>query len=314
MANRSLIAITIFVLLFLLPISCINVPSPTLPNVAPITMLTYTNSIYGITIQYPQDWLKLEDASAGVPVAFVVRPKESDSDTGRDGIQIIVSNISVPETLDVYTQNLIQEQEQSRHDFKLIDSTSTTLAGNPAHKIVFTSKIVQHEVKSMYVYTIKNNNSYTVIYSAQSYRYPDSLGIVQQMIDSFEIIPGVSPPSYGPLILWTCDSFNSQPHKSQQTDVAAGQIFTVYLCSDNTDYQWSKSAYISDQTVVKQIETDFTQLRDFGREEQFPRSVDRVWTFKALQKGTSTVDWEYSQIGEGGEKARWTFNLTVIVE
>jgi predicted secreted protein len=66
--------------------------------------------------------------------------------------------------------------------------------------------------------------------------------------------------------------------------------------------------------VVKQIETDFTQLRDFGREEQFPRSVDRVWTFKALQKGTSTVDWEYSQIGEGGEKARWTFNLTVIVE
>lgn len=312
MVKRSLIAM-VSLLLFLLPTSCIDLSSPALLSMTQITMLTYTNSTYGITIQYPQGWGKFENSSAGVPVAFVL-PKESDSDTGpRGSVQIVVSNISATDTLDMYTQNLIQEQEQSRHDFKLIDSAPTTLAGNPAHKIVFTSKIV-YDVRSMYVYTIKNNFLYEVIYQAQANRYTYSLGIVQQMIDSFEIMPGVSPPSYGPLLIWTCDSFHSQPNRSEKTDVVAGQIFTVYLCSDNTDYQWSKSAYISDQTVVKQIEADFTQLKDFGREEQFPRSADRVWSFKALQKGTSTVDWEYSQIGEGGEKARWTFNVTVIVE
>jgi serine/threonine-protein kinase len=154
-------------------------------------MLTYTNSTYGITIQYPQDWRKVEPSDEpGLHIAFVL-PKESDSGM-RDDVQIIVLNMSVPETLDVFTQNLIQGEEQSRHDFKLIDSTPTTLAGNPAHKIVFTSKDVQYDMKSMYVYTIKNNNLYMVIYSAQSYRYSDSMEIVQQMIDSFEIIPGAS--------------------------------------------------------------------------------------------------------------------------
>ena len=311
MAHRILIII-VLALSFLLPAACINVPSPTLPSVTQSTMSTYTNSIYGITIQYPQDWRKFENSIAGVPVDFVL-PKESDSDTGpRGSVQIVVSNVSATDTLDVYTQNLIQKQE-SRQDFKLIDSVPTTLVGNPAHKIVFTSKIV-YDVKSMYVYTIKNNYLYEVIYQAQSKRYPYSLGIVQQMIDSFEIMPGVTPPSYGPLLLWACDSFNSQPHRSEQTDVAAGQVFTVYLCTDNIDYQWSKSAHISDQTVVKQIETDFTQLKGYFSEEQFPRSADRVWTFKALQNGTSTIDWEYSQIGEGGEKARWTYNLTVTVK
>jgi hypothetical protein len=191
-ANRSLIAITVCMMLFLLPISCINVPSPTLPTVTHISMLTYTNSIYGITIQYPQDWRKQEDSDAGGLSVMFIRPKESDSDTFRDDVIIHVSNMSVPETLDVVTQNLIQELEQSSHDFKLIDSTPTTLAGNPAHKIVFSSKVVQYSMKSMYVYTIKNNNMYMVLYSAQSYRYSDSLGIAQQMIDSFEIIPSAS--------------------------------------------------------------------------------------------------------------------------
>jgi hypothetical protein len=34
----------------------------------------------------------------------------------------------------------------------------------------------------------------------------------------------------------------------------------------------------------------------------------------ALKKGTSTITLDYSQPSEGGEKAKWTYTLTVVVE
>ncbi|MCD6567992.1 MAG: protease inhibitor I42 family protein [Dehalococcoidia bacterium] len=39
-----------------------------------------------------------------------------------------------------------------------------------------------------------------------------------------------------------------------------------------------------------------------------------VWTFEALEKGSSTISMEYSQPWEGGEKAAQTFSLTVVVK
>jgi inhibitor of cysteine peptidase len=39
----------------------------------------------------------------------------------------------------------------------------------------------------------------------------------------------------------------------------------------------------------------------------------QVWTFIALEKGTTTVKMDYGRPWEGGEKAEWTFQLTVTV-
>jgi inhibitor of cysteine peptidase len=39
-----------------------------------------------------------------------------------------------------------------------------------------------------------------------------------------------------------------------------------------------------------------------------------VWTFKAFKTGKSTISIEYSRPWEGGEKAAWTFVLTVLVD
>ncbi len=120
-----------------------------------------------------------------------------------------------------------------------------------------------------------------------------------------------SKPSNGPLIIWDCYHLDNQPHISQQVNVAAGNTVTVYLCALDTDFQWSESAQISDQTVVKQTKDDFTPLRRAGF-RSFP--AGDLWTFKALKKGTSTIALDYSQPWEGGEKGKWTLNLTVVVE
>jgi len=121
-----------------------------------------------------------------------------------------------------------------------------------------------------------------------------------------------SKPSNGPLIIWDCYHLDNQPHISQKINVATGNTITVYLCSyHDTGFQWSESAQISDQTVVKQTKDDFTPLNKSGL-PIFP--AGDLWTFKALKKGTSTITLDYSQPGEGGEKGKWTYNLSVVVE
>jgi inhibitor of cysteine peptidase len=107
------------------------------------------------------------------------------------------------------------------------------------------------------------------------------------------------------------DEFQSQQNISQQVEVPAGGVLTVTLGSNRTTgFQWSETASISDSAVLKQT----------SHEYQAPDSTlagaagQEVWKFEALQKGTTTVSMEYSRPWEGGEKAEWTYTLTVTVK
>jgi hypothetical protein len=196
MATRCLIVIMMFTLLLFIPTSCINVPNPTPAPTATHTAastptLTYTNSAYGVKIDYPQDWTKKEFTSGKTVVQFTP-PQESASDNMTEGYGIVVEDLSAqPMTLDEYTKEAIQRLGKLHPDSKIIDSTPTTLAGYPAQKIVYTLKIRQSDMEYMNVYTVKNNKAYIVGYFAQSSRYSDFIGTVQQMVDSFEITSSI---------------------------------------------------------------------------------------------------------------------------
>ena len=112
----------------------------------------------------------------------------------------------------------------------------------------------------------------------------------------------------------SCDDFYEQPAISDEATVAVGDSFTVTLCSNpTTGFQWSESAQISDQTVVEQIDSKFVSPQS---EPPPPPGTpgQRIWTFKALKAGDSTVSLDYSRPWEGGEKGTWTFVLTVTVK
>jgi inhibitor of cysteine peptidase len=118
-------------------------------------------------------------------------------------------------------------------------------------------------------------------------------------------------PATGTSVNVSCDDFGNQQHISKQMEVAAGNTFTVTLCSNaTTGFQWSESAQISDQTVVQQTGHEFVSPENTGI---VGAPGSEVWTFKALKKGTSTIIMDYSRPWEGGEKDVWTFNLTVVV-
>ena len=110
----------------------------------------------------------------------------------------------------------------------------------------------------------------------------------------------------------SCDEFASDQHISQELEVDAGDSFTVALCSNQTTgFQWSESAQIDDETIAEQTNHIFIS----PEEQQIVGAAGQeVWTFQALQQGTTTVKMEYSQPWEGGTKAEWTFTLTLVVE
>ncbi len=151
--------------------------------------LTYESSAHGIRLKYPSDWTKTEQIEGNL-VAFY-SPMESLLDTYREGLGVAVQNISHPMTLDEYTQLSLDQLKQISNTI-IIDSSATTLAGSPAHKVVYTGKIElsdkQVDVKFMQVYTIKDNKVYILTYVAEAKKYSKFLGTIQEMVDSFEII------------------------------------------------------------------------------------------------------------------------------
>jgi len=108
-----------------------------------------------------------------------------------------------------------------------------------------------------------------------------------------------------------CDAFMKNQHISSNTQVRVDGVVTVVLCSNpTTGFQWPELAEIDDLSVVEQVDHEFTPpaagiARASGKE---------TWTFKALEKGTTTISMEYSRPWEGGEKAEWTYTLTVVVK
>jgi inhibitor of cysteine peptidase len=111
----------------------------------------------------------------------------------------------------------------------------------------------------------------------------------------------------------SCEEFMNQKNISKQLEIASGSSFEVTLCSNpTTGFQWEE-AQISNEAVLKQVDR-----QSISPESEPPPPPgtpgQEIWTFNAIQKGTSTVSIDYSRPWEGGEKGEWTFTLAVTVK
>jgi len=139
--------------------------------------------------------------------------------------------------------------------------------------------------------------------------------IIVKPVVKLEVQQGKKPEketAEGPAIEVSCDDFMADSHISKDLEVAAGESFTVALCSNpTTGFQWSETAEIGDAAVIERTDHEFLPHED---EQTVGGAGKEVWTFKALKEGESTISVEYSRPWEGGEKGEWTFTLNVVVE
>jgi serine/threonine-protein kinase len=131
-----------------------------------------------IQIQYPSDWRRL-DLSFLQDSADINFYSLSDTSLAKN-LKIQVNNLPFHNmTLEEYTNTQINPIEEN-----LLESNTTTLANIPGYKIVFTNIA---GLKTMQVWTIKDDKAYIITYIAKEEDYEKDLQIVQKIIDSFKI-------------------------------------------------------------------------------------------------------------------------------
>jgi ribosomal protein L37E len=144
--------------------------------------MTYKMPAYGVKINYPSNWRVGKGRTPSASVIFQ-SPKENPSDILFESVGISSYNIT-NETPEQLMQGAINQLGKKHHDFTLIESVPTILAGRQAHRIVYEAGRKRY----MGVVTIEKNKAYQVMYVAEPSKYDRYLPIVQKMIGSFEII------------------------------------------------------------------------------------------------------------------------------
>ena len=179
----------------------------------PENFATYKNSAFGITIQYPFKWVKMEededqDSSEKQVVKFIPTMKDpltkyssfiiSIHNMHRNNIKDFFKLFDKPTSDAISLRGFVLSHLTSLStkllDFKFIkpESYETTLAGNNlAQKIVYTYKEGTEDdaitAKVMDVLMVKDDKGYIISYRADSSNYLYYIPTIQKMINSFEL-------------------------------------------------------------------------------------------------------------------------------
>jgi hypothetical protein len=165
--------------------------------------LTYENPDFGLTIQYPADWY-----DKGIPFMNQILTGSIVSFSPSSNIYVDF-HVSVYKPNDIWpfpysnttlselVDREIDELTRQRYGFRDISSEPTTLASNPAYKIVYYGS--GSESKTMEIWTLKYGKAYKIEYTAIDAldnnlnkqtgisQFSYYLPIAQKMIDSFKI-------------------------------------------------------------------------------------------------------------------------------
>jgi hypothetical protein len=148
--------------------------------------LTYEDITTGISIQFPSDWEKSVNLDNFVTFRA---PPETDTRIYPAALGLKIQdlasqNVSLPEV----TKVQISELKATNPNLKLLESTSTTLAGKPAHKVVFSATDNnQVERKAMQLWTVIDDKAILITYKAEPDKYSSYLPTIEKMINSLQV-------------------------------------------------------------------------------------------------------------------------------
>jgi len=179
MRKRTLVLlISVIVSLLVLAAGCTSNVGNTSQSAPPTNTF---DSAKGFTIKYPSDWTKDKPKSGALSVLFAI-----PTNNATENLNVQVWNRSASDTLSSLTDTkLLAMQDFS--DFKQIEAGNTTLAGNPAYKIVYTTTVDGYYQKVTQIWTVKRGTEYLITYKADPKNFDTYASTAQLMVDSFQI-------------------------------------------------------------------------------------------------------------------------------
>jgi hypothetical protein len=143
-------------------------------------LVPYNNPNLGFSLEYPSDWQKKESLSFASPQG-----------TGDRSLELITVDTEVlPSSdfsLDSYTEAAMRQVEAFQN-FQLLNSSSTSLGGLPAHMIEYTfTDETQTPLQSFQAWTVKDGMAYVMAYIGVPEEFESSLPALQSVLDSFSL-------------------------------------------------------------------------------------------------------------------------------
>ncbi|MDW3630075.1 MAG: hypothetical protein QOK71_01420 [Nitrososphaeraceae archaeon] len=181
----------------------------------------YENSIFGLSIDYPSNWIIDEfekriknDETVGInnivlfcPTPATLKSTPSNQmntnttttlcENAEKSFDIYVHNLPAGMTLEEFTNSKISSYKLELTDFKIIESNpSVTIDNNPAYKLTYTytDKINDKKIQVMEVWTVIEDDdsddhagkAYSLRYEAIPIEFPIYLNTANNTISSFE--------------------------------------------------------------------------------------------------------------------------------
>lgn len=150
--------------------------------------MTWSNADYGVSMQYPADWTANED-SQSVIVAFS-SPLEGNDDAFAESVNIVMNDLSGQEiTMEDYTELTLQALGETFPEAMITEASDTTLGGYPARMVVYDFNGQYGKLQALQIWTIKDEISYVVTYTALEENFDEYRPASEKMIDSLIISP-----------------------------------------------------------------------------------------------------------------------------
>lgn len=157
--------------------------------------ITYENSTYGITTQYPSDWTYVGHGTIlqppTQPIVTFTPIEPSDSTL----VRILITRLTIEgqeqnPSLNQIAERTIGLNQQTLSDFKLNESRSITLKdGTAAHMLSYDYTDPDFGMTdAIDIIMIKGNNLYVIEYFAEPQIYPIHLPKFQTILDSLEVM------------------------------------------------------------------------------------------------------------------------------
>ena len=154
----------------------------TVPVASPF--LTYLNPIYGIKIQYPSNWEKIQLGKSFI-VGFV---SNSRHDSGvLENVMITATRLSSLNTsLNSFGNTRISALQSQYRDFHLVNSgTFITSTGSPYYKIEYTHKDGILPITTMEIWSMRGAEAFMLLSNVDTSETSIFMPIFQKMINSF---------------------------------------------------------------------------------------------------------------------------------
>lgn len=149
--------------------------SPNATGLAP-----YNNPNLGFSLEYPSVWEKEESLS-------LTSPQGGMGNRAPEVISVVTEVLpSSNFSLDSYT-DAAMGQVESFENFQLLNSSSSTLGGLPAHMIVYTFTDEQTPLQNLQSWTVKDGMAYVITYGGVPEEFDSSLPALQSVLDSFSL-------------------------------------------------------------------------------------------------------------------------------